>query len=239
MYKLYQIVNLSSNKKYIGYTERTLDDRFKQHLNLASSGKGYWLHKAIRKHGTSSFKIELLEEYESIKAVRKQEVKLIEVYGDYNIHRGGLGGDTLSNHPDISNIKVRMSKSHLKNQKRGKEHPRYIPIAELTRKSIITEYYSFELPTPPELIQKYNISSKDTFNRIFKESGNRLYRSKIERFKKNEKNIDVLMDYYVKSRLTVNQIAQKTNLHQDSISKILREQLDIPPGKKLHQKLKA
>ena len=236
MYSLYQIVNLVSNKKYIGYTEKPLEVRFQQHLNLAKSGKGYWLHAAIRKYGSYFFKIELIKVYSSIKAIREQEKVLIKEQGDYNIHVGGLGGNTLSSHPNISEIRKIMSEAHLKNQKRGKDHPLYIEIPKEVRKLVIDEYYSFELPSPLVLVSKYKLNNKDLLNKIFKESGNKLYRSKIKRFKSKKRNVDTLIKYYVEDGLKVDEIAEKTTLHQDSIAKILREELKIPKGKKLHQK---
>ena len=234
---LYQIKNKINSKAYIGYTTKTIEERFTEHCKLSESGKGYYLHKAMRKYGKENFEIKVLEENENLDYIRKLEKNYIEKQGGYNIHKGGQGGDTLTRHPDIKKIKKVMSEAHLKNQKRQNEHPRYIHIPQEIQEKIIEEYYSFLQPSPLILISKYKLSSKDVFNRIFKENKQTLCRSKIKRFLHNRSNLEELLAKYLKEKRTVKEIAKETSLHEDSLCKILREELSIIGGKKLHQKL--
>ena len=234
---LYEIKNRINNKTYIGYTTKTVKERFNEHCKLSESGKGYHLHKAMRKYGKENFEIKVLVEDERLDYIKELEKNYIEKQEGYNIHGGGQGGDTLTRHPDIKEIKKIMSEAHLKNQKRKKEHPRYIHIPQEIQEKIIDEYYSFLQPSPLLLISKYKLSSKDVFNRIFKENKQTLYRSKIKRFLHNRCNLEELLVKYLKERRTVEEIAKETSLHEDSLCKILREELNIPVGKKLHQKL--
>jgi len=234
---LYQIKNRINNKVYIGYTTKTIEERFTEHCKLSESGKGYYLHKAIRKYGRENFEIKVLVEDKRLDYIKELEKNYIEKQEGYNIHRGGQGGDTLTRHPDISKIKKIMSEAHLKNQKRQKEHPRYIHISQEIQQKVIEDYYSFLQPSPLLIISKYNLSSKDIFNRIFKENSQILHRSKIKRFLHNRGNLEKLLDAYVVEKKTVEEIARETSLHEGSLCKILRGELKIPVGNKLHQKL--
>jgi group I intron endonuclease len=234
---LYQIKNRLNNKVYIGYTTKTVEERFIEHCKLSESGKGYYLHKAMRKYGTENFEIKVLIESKNLNYIKELEKTYIEKQEGYNIHKGGQGGDTLTKHPDIKKIKKIMSEAHLKNQKRQREHPRYIHISEEIQHKVIEDYYSFVQPSPLVIVGKYSLSSKDIFNRIFKENSQILYRSKIKRFLHNKNNLEKLLDLYLNKKKTVEEIAKETSLHEGSLCKILREELKVPAGNKLHQKL--
>jgi hypothetical protein len=227
---------------YIGYTEKPLQCRFKQHKHLAKMQQGYFLHNAIRKYGEEYFTIESICNTNCLNDIREKEIKhiitnnSIAPYG-YNIHRGGLGGDTLTNHPDLKNIKKTMSEKHLLSQVRGKDHPRYIQYSEDIRSQVVEMYFSFKMFSPQQIIKKYNISSKDTFNRIIFESNHKLYRSLIKRFKVNKDNLQKLRKLYFVDKKTVREISQLTNLAEGSICKIIKEEFQTETGdkKKLHQ----
>ena len=57
MYIIYKIECNVNNKIYIGVTNQSLDKRWYQHKYLASTGKGSYFHKAIRKYGNENFTI--------------------------------------------------------------------------------------------------------------------------------------------------------------------------------------
>ena len=64
--KIYKITNLINNKIYVGYTKKSLEERFKEHCS--PKGKGAFkmpIVLAIKKYGKENFKIELLEENEN------------------------------------------------------------------------------------------------------------------------------------------------------------------------------
>ncbi len=63
---VYKITNIINNKIYIGYTTRTLEKRFAQHLSCAEFEHGDgsyddYFKKAIRKYGKENFKPEVIE----------------------------------------------------------------------------------------------------------------------------------------------------------------------------------
>lgn len=104
--KIYKITNLINNKIYIGYTKKSLEERFAMHCHANIYHNKMLIVKAIKKYGKENFKIELLEESEDDKYIHKER----EVYWinkldaknpkvGYNIAFGGDGGDTLSNNP--------------------------------------------------------------------------------------------------------------------------------------------
>jgi group I intron endonuclease len=234
-YILYKITNKITNSHYIGYTEKSINERFKRHLSLARSGKGYYLHSAIRKYGESNFSISELYRSVSLKEMRSLEIQNINCLNTfapngYNIHIGGLGGDTLSRHPDIDKIKVIMSEKHLLTQKRGSNHPRYHRYNDDIRKKVVDMYFSFEMYSPLAIIKECSLSSRDVFSRIIKESGNKLYRSFRERFKFNKSNLDKLYNLYLVEKLTVREISQLTNLGEDAICFFIKTEFSSELG---------
>jgi len=117
--KIYKITNLINGKIYIGYTKKSLEERLKQHSKYKTDAhRNMPIVIAIKKYGIENFKIELIEEsqdddyihYERevfwIKELKSQNPKI-----GYNIANGGDGGDTLSHHPDLDNIKNIMKKA--------------------------------------------------------------------------------------------------------------------------------
>lgn len=63
MYNIYCITNEVNGKQYIGLTKFDIETRFIQHIKRAASGTTpFILYHAIRKYGTSNFRVNLLEE---------------------------------------------------------------------------------------------------------------------------------------------------------------------------------
>jgi group I intron endonuclease len=57
-YKIYRILNSANGKSYIGFTQKTIEERFAQHFYSAMSRKSnYRIHQAIRKYGPDAFTI--------------------------------------------------------------------------------------------------------------------------------------------------------------------------------------
>ena len=83
---IYQIRCLIDNRVYIGQT-KNIKKRWQGHLSLVNTGKGYWIHSAIRKYGLDKFVLEIIKE----NATNQDEIKLIKETRDYNfnIHTGG------------------------------------------------------------------------------------------------------------------------------------------------------
>jgi group I intron endonuclease len=60
-YKIYVIINLINDKKYVGSTTQTLKNRLKQHENKSAQVSNNKFHNAIRKYGIENFVISELE----------------------------------------------------------------------------------------------------------------------------------------------------------------------------------
>ena len=96
---IYKITNLINNKIYIGQTNITIEERFKQHCYNSFNHKigkdeyDYPLHKAIRKYGQGNFQIEILEECDC-KLLNQKEKEYIKQFNSYyNGYNATLGGD--------------------------------------------------------------------------------------------------------------------------------------------------
>lgn len=124
---IYKICNTVNQKVYIGQTIESLDKRFKRHIGYNCRDNDTKFYRAIKKYGYDKFYIELLEEVENQSELNQKEIYYIEKYNSilegYNTAKGGLGGDTLSNHPNLKNIKKKISKAHT-----GGNNPNATPI---------------------------------------------------------------------------------------------------------------
>lgn len=103
---IYKITNLINGKIYIGQDKDDKSWYF---------GSGLLIKRAIKKYGKENFKKETIDI-----AVTKEELTEKEKYWikelctqdptiGYNIADGGEGGDTLTNHPNIDDIKKKIS----------------------------------------------------------------------------------------------------------------------------------
>lgn len=95
---LYKITNFENNKCYIGWTGKTVEDRWARHMKDALSHKdNRKFYNAIRKHGVNSWQVETLMEVFSIEEAKKKEIELIKEYNSYhqgyNSTKGGDGNN--------------------------------------------------------------------------------------------------------------------------------------------------
>lgn len=104
--EIYKITNLLNNKVYIGKDTKS---------NKNYYGSGVLIKRAIKKHGLENFKKEILEECETNEELCTKEKYWINHYNStnlnlgYNISKGGDGGDTITNNPNLESIKVKIS----------------------------------------------------------------------------------------------------------------------------------
>ena len=112
--QIYKITNLVNNKIYIG--KDTVSDK-------NYYGSGVLIKRAIEKYGIKNLKKEIIEECVSNDELCLKEKYWIEHFNStnlkigYNISRGGDGGDTLSNNPNLEIIKSKIS-----NVRKGKKY---------------------------------------------------------------------------------------------------------------------
>lgn len=87
-----------NNKIYIGYTGKSVGQRFHKHCTNALSGVDSYLYRAMRKYGADKFSYRILLEIESKSEAMMQEIEKIKQYDStnqtigYNIGKGGSGG---------------------------------------------------------------------------------------------------------------------------------------------------
>ena len=96
IFNYYQITNLINNKAYIGITEFTIEERYKQHKRLLNNKKhpNYYLQPDWDKYGENNFKLTLIEskEYDNLEDGYYHEYELIQnsKLELYNIQPGGI-----------------------------------------------------------------------------------------------------------------------------------------------------
>ncbi len=96
---IYKITNTINNKIYVGKTTTSLKQRFNEHCKFAKLNKhSTHLANAIRKYGKENFKIEKIDEANSISELNLKEKywikRLDAVNSGYNLTAGGDGGNT-------------------------------------------------------------------------------------------------------------------------------------------------
>lgn len=103
---IYKTTNLINNKIYIGKDKKN---------NSKYLGSGKILKRAIKKYGQENFKKEILETCIDLEHLNEREKYWIEVLTpDYNIAKGGDGGDTFTNNPNKEKIRENYRKSNKK-----------------------------------------------------------------------------------------------------------------------------
>ena len=94
---IYKTTNLITGKTYIGQDSNN---------NPNYLGSGLLLKRAIDKYGIDNFVKEILEQCNSKKELNEKEIFWINALKpDYNIAKGGSGGDTYTNNPNLELIK--------------------------------------------------------------------------------------------------------------------------------------
>jgi group I intron endonuclease len=87
-----------NNKKYIGYTEKSIEVRLREHIKDSENGSTTYFHRAIRKHGHDKIVTEKLDECTTQEEAKKKETFYIKKYktfdNGYNMTKGGDGGNT-------------------------------------------------------------------------------------------------------------------------------------------------
>lgn len=131
---IYQITNDINGKIYIGKTERTIEERFREHCKDAyrREFEKRPLYSAMRKYGIEHFHVEMLEETDS---PEEREIYWIEAKRSFkNGYNATLGGD--GKHYIDYDLVLAMY-AELKNQK---EVARRMNISEDTVHKVLTSY---------------------------------------------------------------------------------------------------
>lgn len=133
MYNIYLVTNKINGKRYVGFTRKTIAERWKQHCYKASAnGEKYALQLAIEKYGPENFSVILLEsgEDETYGLNERERFFIESINPEYNQTTGG-DGVTIS--PE--------SRKKISNSLRGKKRsPETIQkMKESRKRQVITE----------------------------------------------------------------------------------------------------
>lgn len=128
-YKFYKHTNTVTQKAYVGYTAKNVEQRWNEHVIAALEDNiNYHFQNAIRKHGIDCWEHELLEEvaFETIKEAHQREILWIETEGTfvdgYNMTKGGAGGN-LNSKKTTEEIKLLYTKIHDTIKRNGSRGP--------------------------------------------------------------------------------------------------------------------
>lgn len=93
MFVIYRAVNKINGKCYVGFTTRTPEIRWKEHLVESRGGSSTRLHKAIRKHGSDCWTLDVLEEgwTPNIGLEIREPYWISILMPEYNMTTGGDG----------------------------------------------------------------------------------------------------------------------------------------------------
>ncbi len=111
---IYKITNKINGKVYIGQTIKTVNKRFKEHINSSKcksrNSYNYPLCKALRKYGINNFSVEKIEELQDFtqREIDERETYWIKYYNSINKNFGynQLQGGKTTSHLDLDENKV-------------------------------------------------------------------------------------------------------------------------------------
>jgi group I intron endonuclease len=117
IYRIYRSVNKTNEKVYIGYTNKSLEQRTKEHIKAAKKGSEYVFHKSIRKHGSDNFTWEVLFESKDKNFILnemesffiKEHNSFYENGFGYNMTYGGQGGMAGKKHDEHTKEKMKLA----------------------------------------------------------------------------------------------------------------------------------
>ena len=154
---IYKITNNINGKCYIGQTSKTIEERWKEHINNSKrkNRKKNYLQNAILKYGKENFSIEEIEKCD-ISKLDEKEIYWIKFYDSfhnaYNCTLGGDGGKIL----ELDEDKVIAKYQELKNLKKT------------------GAYFECSPHTIADIIKKHNIKFFE-WKEIDKENVNEIY----------------------------------------------------------------
>jgi group I intron endonuclease len=116
---IYQIINIINNKSYIG-SSKNIKKRWYRHRYELKRGchHSVYLQRAWDKYGSCNFIFKILEETQIDNLFDKETYWTGIINPEYNLGAIG-GGDNISNHPNIVNIKNKHRENFFKNNPIG------------------------------------------------------------------------------------------------------------------------
>jgi group I intron endonuclease len=118
MFEVYCLTS-PSGKRYVGFTSRGADWRWREHVKAAKSGRKLLLYSAIRKYGAEAFSLSLLERMTTEAGAKRAEqlwIKELGTFGPcgYNLTFGGEG--------TLGCVASDETRAKMSNTRSGKKH---------------------------------------------------------------------------------------------------------------------
>lgn len=141
---IYKITNKKNGKIYIGKTERTVEERWKEHLSRALNNDTRYLYLTMRKHGIDNFSIECIDEAKDSIDLNEKEIYYINFFDSFNSgYNMTIGGESNPMNSDKVRSKHRnlMRSDDIKKKISDsmKEYKKINPVSDETRKKL-SEY---------------------------------------------------------------------------------------------------
>ncbi|MCK9458415.1 MAG: NUMOD3 domain-containing DNA-binding protein [Proteobacteria bacterium] len=116
-YIIYRITNKINDKKYIGFSSKSLEERWNKHLRDAKAGRDTYLCRAIRKYGGDNFDREVIYTGDDISYTKyvMENKFIIENEAHCTTGKGynmTMGGDGTLDHTHSESTRRQMSISH-------------------------------------------------------------------------------------------------------------------------------
>jgi group I intron endonuclease len=219
-FRVYKHTCTVTNKSYIGFTYKSMEQRWHEHCVLAQKGSKYNIHRAIRKHGIENWTHEILEILIDEFFAKASEIYWIEKYD--TLQRGynsTSGGEGLSN-PDAETLE----KIKEKNQNKTNT-PEAIQKITLT----VNELWKI-----PEFRKKHAQATKDAFtpevrNKIRVANKNRPLELQQAIGKRCAKKVNQYKNNtFIKQHNSIHEASISTNTNGNSISKCCRKDKRYP-----------
>jgi len=136
---VYKITNIITFKSYVGETIKSLEKRWKDHVNASKKQKAL-IHKAIHKYGSENFILEIIGSYNNREILNIMETFYIMVHKTHVSENGynlTWGGDGVNGYKFSDEAKEKMSekrrnriftiehKKHLSESQKGEKNHRW------------------------------------------------------------------------------------------------------------------
>lgn len=117
---IYKIVNIKNGKFYVGSTSN-FHKRKLMHFNQLRKNKHHsiYLQRAFDKYGESNFEFIIIEECDNTFEREQEILNKLDYSKSYNVSKSASGGDLISNHPNVKEIKDKARKNILKAPRRS------------------------------------------------------------------------------------------------------------------------
>ena len=187
---IYKIINVENGDFYIGST-LTPQERKERHFKDLKNGTHHsiYLQRAYNKYGSNSFEFKIIKEFnleneDELRALEERYINFCWNSGKlYNVSKKGSGGDLVSYHPLIEEIKEKQKKATKKRwetktdeekkeyseKKKGKGNPNFGNKWTVEQKEKASKYWSIYYETHDS-----NLKGKTLEERYGKEKANEI-----------------------------------------------------------------